>query len=137
MYDELIRKEDAVNILTERAKDLKGSYGDLGGACSGAAMLINEIPAVQEEEFEWCTTCREYDQEKHCCHRWTKVIRQTVKEIREQYALEHPEIVHCDECRYAEIADPKDEQDGYNCQFHKGSIWFSGCYCSWGEKKDE
>ena len=27
-------------------------------------------------EFEWCTDCKEYDQEKHCCHRWTKVIRQ-------------------------------------------------------------
>ena len=33
-------------------------------------------------EFEWCTDCKEYDQEKHCCHRWTKVIRQTVEEMK-------------------------------------------------------
>ena len=45
---------------------------------------ITELPPVQPEpeEFEWCHTCREYDQEKHCCHRWTKVIRQTVEDVK-------------------------------------------------------
>lgn len=33
------------------------------------------------EEFEWCTDCKEYDQEHHCCHRATKVIRKTVEEL--------------------------------------------------------
>lgn len=33
------------------------------------------------EAFEWCTNCKEYDPEKHCCHRWTKVIRNTVNEL--------------------------------------------------------
>lgn len=36
------------------------------------------------EVFEWCHDCKEYDQNKHCCHRWTKVIRQTVEEMRSQ-----------------------------------------------------
>ena len=36
----------------------------------------------QSESFEWCRDCKEYDQEAHCCHRWTKVIRQTVEELR-------------------------------------------------------
>ena len=36
-------------------------------------------------EFEWCDTCKEYDQEKHCCHRWTKVIRNTVEEMKQEY----------------------------------------------------
>ena len=36
-------------------------------------------------EFEWCTDCKEYDQEKHCCHRWTKVIRQTVEEMKNRW----------------------------------------------------
>ena len=30
--------------------------------------------------FEWCHDCKEYDQEKHCCHRWSKVIKQTIDE---------------------------------------------------------
>lgn len=36
-----------------------------------------------EESFEWCTGCKEYDQEQHCCHRFTKVIRQAVAEMME------------------------------------------------------
>lgn len=41
-------------------------------------------PSVQsdQEDFEWCTNCKEYDQEQHCCHRFTKVIRNTVEELK-------------------------------------------------------
>lgn len=46
-----------------------------------------------------------------------------------------PEIVRCGQCKYAEVADAQDNQDGYTCQFHRGSIWFSGSYCSWGERR--
>lgn len=45
-----------------------------------------------------------------------------------------PEIIRCGQCKYAEVADPEDSQDGYTCQFHRGSIWFSGSYCSWAER---
>lgn len=48
-----------------------------------------------------------------------------------------PEIVRCSQCKYAEVADSEDSQDGYTCQFHRGSIWFSGSYCSWGERRDK
>ena len=48
-----------------------------------------------------------------------------------------PEIVRCGQCKYAEVADAQDNQDGYTCQFHRGSIWFSGSYCSWGERKSD
>ena len=51
-------------------------------------------------EFEWCHDCKEYDQEKHCCHRWTKVIRQTVEEVKRQYAQEYPKIIHCEDCKF-------------------------------------
>ena len=44
---------------------------------------IENLPSAEPlEDFEWCTDCKEYDQEKHCCHRWTKVIRQTVEEMQ-------------------------------------------------------
>ena len=48
---------------------------------------IEELPSAEPEleEHEWCHDCKEYDQEKHCCHRWTKVIRNTVEEIKTKY----------------------------------------------------
>ena len=46
------------------------------------------------------------------------------------------EVVRCKDCKYAEVADPEDSQDGYICQFHRGCIWFSGSYCSWAERKE-
>lgn len=51
-------------------------------------------------------------------------------------ALKQPEIVRCGQCKYAEAADKEDAQDGYTCQFHRGSIWFSGSYCSWAERRE-
>ena len=47
------------------------------------------------------------------------------------------EVVRCKDCKFAEVADANDSEDGYICQFHRGSIWFSGSYCSWGERADE
>lgn len=48
-----------------------------------------------------------------------------------------PEIVRCGQCKYAEVADKEDAQDGYTCQFHRGSVWFSGSYCSWAERRTD
>ncbi len=30
-----------------------------------------------------------------------------------------------------------DSQDEYTCVFHRGSIWFSGSFCSRAERKEE
>lgn len=49
---------------------------------------LRELPSVTPQEpqsFKWCTDCKEYDQEKHCCHRWSKVIRNTVEEMKQEY----------------------------------------------------
>lgn len=49
---------------------------------------IRELPSVTPQEpqsFKWCTDCKEYDQENHCCHRWSKVIRDTVEEMKKEY----------------------------------------------------
>ena len=48
--------------------------------------LIDGIDTLEQEpqSFKWCTDCKEYDQEKHCCHRWSKVIRDTVEEMKQE-----------------------------------------------------
>lgn len=43
---------------------------------------LSQVPEARQEEFEWCHDCKEYDQERHCCYRFTKTIRDTVEEIK-------------------------------------------------------
>jgi len=40
------------------------------------------LPSAQPDLDEWCTDCKEYNQEKHCCPRWNRVIRETAEEVR-------------------------------------------------------
>jgi len=43
-----------------------------------------ELPSVHPGCDEWCHNCKEYDQQKHCCPRWNRVIRQTVEDVRKE-----------------------------------------------------
>ena len=52
-----------------------------------AVIELTNLPSSELESFEWCDTCKEYDQEKHCCHRFSKIINQTVEEIRRTTAI--------------------------------------------------
>lgn len=53
------------------------------GLCIAEGIVEETESAEPEhEEFEWCHDCKEYDQDNHCCHRWTKVIRQTVEDLQ-------------------------------------------------------
>ena len=65
--------------------------------------------------------------------------RRVTPEVKRQYALEHPEVVHCNECFYGESAD--DKEDGYRCRHamnaYRSAIWFGGDFCSYGERNDE
>lgn len=64
-------------LLAEYDKRHKGPPG-------GARKLIEEAPPAESESFEWCTDCKEYDQEAHCCHRWNKVIKNTLVEVEQE-----------------------------------------------------
>lgn len=50
-----------------------------------AKMYIDNAPTVipDNDIFEWCTDCKEHDQEKHCCHRWSSKIREAVEEVKQ------------------------------------------------------
>ena len=86
---------------------------------------INELPSAEGESFEWCTDCKEYDQEKHCCHRWTKVIRNTVEELK---------VVRCKDCKYAEYID--DVQTLWCTECGQGRTVAPYDFCSYGEKRE-
>lgn len=74
-----------------------------------AIKAVKAIRSLEQEpqSFKWCTDCREYDQEKHCCHRYSKVIRNTVAEIDQEPKTGHwisrPHIygvAFCSECGF-------------------------------------
>lgn len=46
--------------------------------------MLEQLPSAQPEYKldEWCTDCKEYDQKRHCCPRFNRVIRETVEEYK-------------------------------------------------------
>lgn len=59
--------------------------------------LIEILPSAEPPYNldEWCHDCKEYDQERHCCPRFNRVIKQTKEDFEAQN-----EIIHCNDCRY-------------------------------------
>jgi hypothetical protein len=86
---------------------------------------INALPSAEEESFEWCTDCKEYDQEAHCCHRFSKMIRKTVDEMQ---------IVRCKDCKYAEYID--DVKTFWCTECGQGRTVAPYDFCSYGERSD-
>ena len=57
--------------------------------------LVRDIaPSAHGGCDEWCTGCKEYDQQKHSCPRFCRVIRKTVEELKS----EQPET--CEGCKH-------------------------------------
>ena len=80
-----ISRADAIKAMQDKAKKLKNE-DTINGLC-GAVAILFDMPSVTPQEpqkFKWCTDCKEYDREKHCCHRWSKVIRDTVEEMKQE-----------------------------------------------------
>lgn len=76
--NDMIYKQNAIDIVTFECGKWKGLAKEI-------AKQINALPSAQPEIHldEWCVDCKEYDHDKHCCPRYNKVIRRTVKELRE------------------------------------------------------
>ena len=98
--------------------DLPRKSGIMNGMLLCEEAVRNQ-PAAQPplEEFEWCTDCKEYDQKAHCCHRFTKVIRQTVEELK---------VVRCKDCIHNNACEIQ-----YAAQTGE---WF---YCGYGERGEQ
>lgn len=103
-------REKALNIL-HNASVYHPDYLD-------ALNLAIEALEQEPQSFKWCTDCKEYDQEKHCCHRWSKVIRDTVEEMKQEpepktgHWIKTPKAVmgegymwYCDKCEYQVYQD--------------------------------
>ena len=74
----------------------------------GMGIAVSEIQSAQPETFEWCHDCKEYDQEQHCCHRWSQQILKTIEELEASYPQEAK-----DELQYWKERAAKWERDYY------------------------
>lgn len=70
----------------EAVKELKNIRDNFNYTLCPNEVFDMAIKALEQEptSFQWCTDCKEYDQEKHCCHRWSKVIRNAVEEMKQE-----------------------------------------------------
>lgn len=131
-------REEAIaelNVLHERLLNPKdcenGCYSwEDGWYVEAIDMAIEALQEVQkhEETFEWCTDCKEYDKDNYCCHRWSKMIRNTVEELKEYSGL-----VRCKDCKHY-IVEGITTQYGW-CHEYKHSV-NEDDYCSYGERRE-
>lgn len=82
---DVIDRQAAIELI-ERMKPYHQDSDDI-------AEMIANMPSVQPNTDEWCTDCKEYDHDRHCCPRWNRVIRETLKDAQ-------AEIIRCRDCRW-------------------------------------
>lgn len=78
--DDLISRQDAINEANAWLLDCFGVQKQ-DRSC-GLIRRLEDLPPAQPELDEWCYDCKEYDTENHCCPRWNRVIRETLKDAQ-------------------------------------------------------
>lgn len=79
---------DAVKTGALSAATIYGRTDEGSTALYETVKAIKALPSAQPELDEWCTDCKEYDTENHCCPRWNRVIRETLKDAQPKITLE-------------------------------------------------
>lgn len=69
----MIEKDEAIELLCAYGVPL-----DEKKFQEALDMAIKVLSA--EYIHEWCKGCKEYDTEKHCCHRYSSFIRETLQD---------------------------------------------------------
>lgn len=70
---DLISRQAAIDILTRFEPSFRGSVLE---------QALKNMPSAQPDLDEWCPDCKEYDSKRHCCPRFNRVIRETLKDGR-------------------------------------------------------
>jgi hypothetical protein len=111
MMSDLISRQAAIDAAIEAINEWGGGWD----AEREARDAIKALPSAQSEQHydEWCTDCKEYDTDKHCCPRWNRVIRQTLKDAQPE-----PQSP-CDLC----VHNPPSSMDGKPCCMCVAEPW--------------
>ena len=73
---ETISRQAAIDAVAEGLKRTFVEYRDV------AEKIVNKVPSAHRATGEWCTDCKEYDTERHCCPRFNRVIRDALKDAQ-------------------------------------------------------
>ena len=79
MSDDVIYRQATIDKFEPWLKVKGYNEGELN-MLKAVLYELKCLPSAQPELDEWCTDCKEYDQERHCCPRWNRVIRNTLKD---------------------------------------------------------
>lgn len=74
---------DEVNLMT----DINGFCDGYAVSRKGVCITLKQLPPAQPDRDEWCTDCKEYDQERRSCPRWNRVIRETLKDAQSEHSV--------------------------------------------------
>ena len=100
---------------------------------------------------EWCTDCKEYDHEKHCCPRFNRVIRTTLNEAVANLKEElESAIPNCQKCAIKELWKETEKEDLvsvvrckdcrhrdlFSCPLADNDFQKDEDFCSWGERRE-
>ena len=90
---DLIERQAAIDALkTDASFVMFDDHGNYTADGLRILEVLTALPSAQHYD-EWCTDCKEYDHERHCCPRWNKVIREALKDAQ-------PEVIRCKDCKY-------------------------------------
>ena len=84
------------------------------------ANILRHTKTVKPEQDEWCTDCKEYDSEKHCCPRFNRVIRNTLRDAQP--------VIRCKDCKHF--------GGGTYC-YERDDMWDENDFCSYAERRGE
>ena len=83
MKDDCISRQAAIEAIRASASKYTGFMEMEMYTDDDAVEAIEGVPSAQPEYHfdEWCTDCKEYDHERHCCPRFNAVIRTAIEEM--------------------------------------------------------
>ena len=68
---------DDINKLPSAEKTAEEPIKHFGAIeCPNCGRLL----MLEEQTYGWCKGCKEYDTEKHCCHRYSSFIRESLQD---------------------------------------------------------
>ena len=77
--DEYISRQAAIDAVQKYKCEHGYDYADC--ACD-IEKDLKALPSAQPETDGFCTDCKEYDQERHFCPRFDRVIKTTIDEMK-------------------------------------------------------
>lgn len=129
--DDYIMRQDAINTHCAICPD-KDKCPDGDFICPDRELFRMIKPAYPDLD-ESCEDCPVYDKEKHFFPRFSRVIPDTIKELKQNA---QPEIIRCKDCKFATWYDAVDGVKRCFCDIHGSAGHTETDFCSYAEREE-